>query len=85
MKLDKEDSLLAMRILLIKNKKNDVLDEYQFLEDVYTLLINQDCNGCKYDYKIYNFDKDIGLRLDDLSPQECCMCSRNHHDKFEKK
>lgn len=30
MKLDKEDSLLAMRILLIKNKKKDVLDEEQF-------------------------------------------------------
>jgi hypothetical protein len=40
MKLDKEDSLLAMRILLIKNKKNDVLDEEQFLEDVYTLLLS---------------------------------------------
>ena len=85
MKLDKEDSLLAMRILLIKNKKNDFLDEEQFLEDVYTLLVNKDCKGCKYDYKIDNFDMDTGLRLDELSPEQCYICSRNHHDKFEKK
>ena len=85
MKLDKEDSLLAMRILLIKNKKNDVLNEEQFLEDIYKMFINQDCNGCKYDYKIDSFDVDTGLRLDELSPEQCYMCSRNHHDKFLKK
>jgi len=39
MKLDKEDSLLFMRIIMLKHKRTGVFNEDEFLEDIYQIFL----------------------------------------------
>ena len=39
MKLDKEDSLLFMRIIMLKHTRTGVFNEDEFLEDIYKMFI----------------------------------------------
>ena len=77
--MDRKEAKEKALFAITSRAKLDLID------DIYNDFENRTCEGCKHNYKIENIDMETGEKLDDISPDECYMCSRNHQDKWESK
>ena len=83
--------LKAVEILTLMQRVDNVSTRQmqkeinEALAELQELTQEKSREGCTHNYKIINRDMDRGERLEDLSPDECYRCSRNHHDHYTPK